>query len=254
MGFLTSLFGGTDNTILTVLLALGIVIVLIVFGVWALKLLFNTTGNIGRGRNRRLSVIDSASIDQKRQLILVRRDDVEHLLVIGGPQDVVVETGITPPPEPVQAQRPKRRMAPVPNALSRARKPKIADEPAPAATPMPQAEPPVAPAASAVTEVAPPEPEKSPETEKPVRRTTSLRYTGLLRPANRVEPALHPQASSPKSENAEDNADDSAKKSGDTTTAKQTEPVIDVASRTGGEDDSAKAHEESKDKKAEASS
>ncbi|WP_409562872.1 flagellar biosynthetic protein FliO [Hyphomicrobium sp. B1] len=43
---------------------------------------------------RRLEVIDHASIDSRRKLILIRRDDVEHLLLTGGPVDVVVETGI----------------------------------------------------------------------------------------------------------------------------------------------------------------
>jgi flagellar protein FliO/FliZ len=43
---------------------------------------------------RRLEVVDQASIDSRRKLILIRRDDVEHLLMTGGPVDVVVETGI----------------------------------------------------------------------------------------------------------------------------------------------------------------
>ncbi len=43
---------------------------------------------------RRLEVIDQASIDGRRRLVLIRRDDVEHLLLTGGPVDVVVETGI----------------------------------------------------------------------------------------------------------------------------------------------------------------
>jgi len=42
----------------------------------------------------RLSVIEQASIDGKRRLVLVRRDDVEHLIMTGGPVDVVIETGI----------------------------------------------------------------------------------------------------------------------------------------------------------------
>ena len=101
MQFLTSLFGGTENTALTAILALGIVLVLIVLGVWSLKVFFKASGNIGRGRNRRLSVIDSVAIDPRRQLLIVRRDNVEHLILTGGPQDLVVEAGIpveSPPP------------------------------------------------------------------------------------------------------------------------------------------------------------
>ena len=45
---------------------------------------------------RRLGVVDSAYIDSRRRLLLVRRDNVEHLIMIGGPVDMLVETGITP--------------------------------------------------------------------------------------------------------------------------------------------------------------
>jgi flagellar protein FliO/FliZ len=55
------------------------------------------TGRLGattRGRQPRLAVIDYATVDGRRRLILVRRDNVEHLLMIGGPTDVVVEPNI----------------------------------------------------------------------------------------------------------------------------------------------------------------
>lgn len=42
----------------------------------------------------RLGVVEFANVDGKRKLILIRRDDVEHLIMTGGPVDVVVETGI----------------------------------------------------------------------------------------------------------------------------------------------------------------
>lgn len=42
----------------------------------------------------RLSVIEYANVDGRRRLLLVRRDDVEHLIMTGGPVDVVIETGI----------------------------------------------------------------------------------------------------------------------------------------------------------------
>jgi hypothetical protein len=32
-----------------------------------------------------------------RRLVLIRRDDVEHLIMTGGPVDVVIETGIAAP-------------------------------------------------------------------------------------------------------------------------------------------------------------
>src|SRR6185312_11494651 len=41
-----------------------------------------------------LAMIDQAAIDNRRRLILIRRDNVEHLLIIGGPTDVVIEQNI----------------------------------------------------------------------------------------------------------------------------------------------------------------
>ncbi|MDB5656351.1 MAG: flagellar biosynthesis protein FliO, partial [Tardiphaga sp.] len=50
--------------------------------------------NASRGRMPRLAVIDAAAVDGRRRLVLVRRDNVEHLLMIGGPTDIVVEPNI----------------------------------------------------------------------------------------------------------------------------------------------------------------
>jgi len=47
-----------------------------------------------RGRQPRLAVTDLADVDGRRRLILVRRDNVEHLVMIGGPTDIVVESNI----------------------------------------------------------------------------------------------------------------------------------------------------------------
>lgn len=46
-----------------------------------------------RGR-KRLSIVEVRPIDPKRRLILVRRDDVEHLILTGPQADVVIERGI----------------------------------------------------------------------------------------------------------------------------------------------------------------
>src|SRR4051794_33504564 len=48
----------------------------------------------GRARQPRLGIVDIYDLDRQRQLILLRRDNVEHLLLIGGPNDVVIETNI----------------------------------------------------------------------------------------------------------------------------------------------------------------
>src|SRR5262249_52351763 len=71
-----------------------------------------------RGRQPRLAVIDQAIVDSRRRLVLIRRDNVEHLLIIGGPSDVVVEQNIvraatalreTGPPRPPAMPRAPRR-------------------------------------------------------------------------------------------------------------------------------------------------
>jgi hypothetical protein len=48
----------------------------------------------GKSREPRLMVLDAAAVDPKRRLVLIRRDDVEHLIMIGGPTDIVIESGI----------------------------------------------------------------------------------------------------------------------------------------------------------------
>jgi hypothetical protein len=52
----------------------------------------------GRSRQPRLGIVDVYDLDRQRQLILLRRDNVEHLLLIGGPNDVIVETNIVRTP------------------------------------------------------------------------------------------------------------------------------------------------------------
>ncbi len=48
----------------------------------------------GKNRQPRLAVLDAAAVDTRRRLVLVRRDEVEHLIMIGGPTDIVIESRI----------------------------------------------------------------------------------------------------------------------------------------------------------------
>jgi hypothetical protein len=76
-------------------LAFLIVLGLIGAAAWAVRRFGSTrlTGAV-RGRQPRLAVIEYATVDARRRLLLVRRDNVEHLMMIGGPTDVVVEANI----------------------------------------------------------------------------------------------------------------------------------------------------------------
>src|SRR6185312_8637505 len=62
-------------------------------------------GGAARGRQPRLAVIDAASVDGRRRLVLLRRDNIEHLLMIGGPSDVVIEPNIVRAGAPREAGR-----------------------------------------------------------------------------------------------------------------------------------------------------
>jgi len=70
--------------------------------VWAFRTFLGKSSGAARRHapEKRLSVVEIAAVDAKRTLYLVRRDDVEHLVMIGGPVDVVVETGIKWRPQP----------------------------------------------------------------------------------------------------------------------------------------------------------
>src|SRR5215469_17020601 len=77
-------------------LAFVAVLVLIGVAAWLVRrFASNRLGaNTNRGRMPRLAVIDAAAVDGRRRLVLVRRDNIEHLLMIGGPTDIVVESNI----------------------------------------------------------------------------------------------------------------------------------------------------------------
>jgi len=52
---------------------------------------------IKRADGRRLAVVEVTPLDGRRRMILVRRDNTEHLLLVSPTAEVVVEAGITSP-------------------------------------------------------------------------------------------------------------------------------------------------------------
>lgn len=59
------------------------------------------------GRDRRVAIVEVTPIDARRRLVLVRRDGVEHLLLLGAGNDLLVESGFGPPAKPaLQEPRP----------------------------------------------------------------------------------------------------------------------------------------------------
>jgi hypothetical protein len=89
--------------------------------VWAFRTFFGGRGNgsgFMRPREKRLGVVETATVDARRKLLLVRRDEVEHLVMVGGPVDMLIETGIKgrphlePPLEDVIIAKAESRPAP----------------------------------------------------------------------------------------------------------------------------------------------
>ena len=90
------LFGAEGSLIVRFVVAFVIVLALIGATFWVIRRFGATRVGAAaqRGRQPRLAVIDAAPVDGRRRLVLVRRDNVEHLLMIGGPSDIVVEQNI----------------------------------------------------------------------------------------------------------------------------------------------------------------
>ena len=76
------------------LAALILLVIVLVVVRLVRSMTFGTFVAGGRNRKTRLAVMDATAVDSHRRLVLVRRDDIEHLLLIGGPTDVVVERDI----------------------------------------------------------------------------------------------------------------------------------------------------------------
>lgn len=164
MQFITGLIGESGTTLVTSVLALVAVLALAVLGLWLLKLTMKGTSTLGRGRNRRLGVVEQLQIDARRQVLIIRRDDVEHVIMTGGGQDLVVETGI-PVTRPTQPA--------VPTARNKLPEPPAGEIPAP-------------PAARAGERI------KSMTRAAALRQSGSLRHTGLMRQRVALEPEVIP--------------------------------------------------------------
>ncbi len=204
---LEPLFGVGGARIAQFVITVVVVLALIAAAYWAVRRFAGfRIGGIGRGRVPRLAVVDAVAIDNRRRLVLVRRDNVEHLLLIGGPSDVVVEPGIV---------RPRRR---APEGAIRGQQPQ-----AQAAAPTPSVPPPVARAPGEAAANAAPIPFPSPRaaprpgTEEPVfqpfqragtpppdiivddgRRAATARLADTQPPAVRAAPAAaEPQPAEP---------------------------------------------------------
>ena len=73
--------------------ALGLVVGLILSLNWGMRRFGSHHLGGAMGGKRRLAVIESLTLDAKHRLVLIRKDDREHLVMLGGP-GTVIETSI----------------------------------------------------------------------------------------------------------------------------------------------------------------
>lgn len=95
MDFFSGIFGDpVQPAVKLIILTLILVFVLLII-FWIFRRFVGSPAiKAARGRQPRLAVTDAANLDDKRRLVLVRRDDVEHLVMIGGATDVLIESNI----------------------------------------------------------------------------------------------------------------------------------------------------------------
>ncbi len=82
------------------LLALGLVLGLIFALSWAVRR-FGPGSRLlpNAGRDRRLALVEVASVDARRRLILLRRDETEYLVLLGPTQDLLLDKDFQAAPE-----------------------------------------------------------------------------------------------------------------------------------------------------------
>ncbi|MDX8460218.1 flagellar biosynthetic protein FliO [Mesorhizobium humile] len=165
-------------------------LILLVVVLLAIKVVRNLTFGTfvagGRNRKTRLAVMDATAVDSHRRLVLVRRDDIEHLILIGGPTDVVVERDIrlAAPRRPAltgdSGQQQAAATAPRPRAPQPA--------PAPAPAPARQAPPPAAQPAAAARPRAPAPAPKPAAPSQSTAKVTPLPSYGTTNGSTRYAP------------------------------------------------------------------
>lgn len=192
---------GLTSTLVWIGTSIALLLFVLVLAVWLVRMLrpsLNLGGAQGRGgRPQRLAITDAFSLDREgRKLVIVRRDNVEHLLLIGGPNDVLVESSI------VRTERGgrERPRAPGDAELIAAAENALATElPRPESTPvneapvlppiLPPAPPPMAPPRPATP---PPTPISKPQPAQPLDDEFENALAAMQAVQQRQQPAPRP--------------------------------------------------------------
>jgi flagellar protein FliO/FliZ len=198
-----------DNRVLQTgfLAACGIAALVVLAIVYRLAFAHRLRVPGARTRQPRLGLVDAFSLDGQRQLVLIRRDNVEHLVMIGGPNDVLIEPQINRAMTPARENsQPSPLLAPGPPARRTESavlaQPVVAEAPpTKAAAPPPAAlTPAAAPPAAASTPVAAP---ASATPRAPAG--PAIAAVPVVKPieANRGRPASAPPPPPPAAQSAE---------------------------------------------------
>jgi flagellar protein FliO/FliZ len=183
-------------------IAFIVVLALIAAAAWAVRRFGGARlgGGGSRGRQPRLAVIEAANVDARRRLLLIRRDNTEHLLMIGGPTDIVIEPNIVRAParEPARVEN-GWPLQPVSEPPSRGRE---ADEhwppeppPRPRATEtLGRSATPLSPRSSPELAPASPKPEPRPHAPAPFDSAADQNLADM---ASQLEAALRREAPKP---------------------------------------------------------
>lgn len=131
----------------------------------------------GQDRKQRLAIIDATPVDNRRRLVLVRRDNVEHLVLIGGMNDLVIERDIELQASNI-AKASSAKSAPTP----------AVDVVKPAAQPLPKASP----------AMAEPKPQPAPIKQSPAVQPAEVTIpTPATPPAPAPSPVVNPSTAAP---------------------------------------------------------
>ncbi|WP_136656897.1 flagellar biosynthetic protein FliO [Nitratireductor sp. XY-223] len=184
----------TDGMSLYSMLAVGVVI-LIAIGllVWNLRRRGHMAFIRGGGsRQPRLAVLDATAVDARRKLVLVRRDNIEHLLMIGGPSDIVVERGINRAAMRAAQQEAAAQQSAVSQQPAAAQQPSAPPAPKPQQRPQPQKAPPPPKSAEPITTEPLSVPPSKPADKPPAPPAKEVAAKPEPTPADKQKPAGEP--------------------------------------------------------------
>lgn len=138
---LEDLMGAYGGRLVIAVVGVGIGLLVLIGVLWLIRSRSGPSPFVRGGKNRqpRLQVLDAAAVDARRRLVLIRRDGVEHLIMIGGPTDVVIESGISTAAvaAPVIPAAATKRFQPLDMTVPVQAAPVMEPRPAPVAEPRP---------------------------------------------------------------------------------------------------------------------